>query len=195
MSYDAGMKWWIPALLFFAGAPALGQPSEAEQRAKEIEAVCAKAHCRSARTVSLRLENGKTFERDVPRLPIVLPDGLITVFPGEEIHIELRIADGAIKSARAVPKVARRSSTVSFRLGQAPGHVASELTVTNGLPHNLKFTAVMMLPSTGRQLHPAATCPVQPGLSAHETWPQPVFQLVISNLRILPEDDPLNCDR
>lgn len=140
----------------------------------------------------VRLEDGSVFEREVPRLPIVLPNGWITVFAGEEVHVELTTAQGAIKSVRAVPKVTRRSTTVSFRLRQVPGRAETELTVTNGLPRNLKYSVGMMLP-TGGQVYPAPSCPVQPGLAGHETLAQPVFQLVIRDLRFLPLDAPLNC--
>jgi len=179
-------------LLLPAAAPA--QSPDAEQRAKEIEAVCAKAYCRPARTVRLRLEDGKTFEREVPRLPIITRDGLITVFPGEEVHIELTVGGGVIKSARAVPKVRKPNSTVSFRLVQPPNGADVQLVVSNRLPQNLKYRVDMMLPTGGRLL-PTTSCPVQPGLTAHETWSHPVFQLVISDLRFLPADAPLNCGR
>src|ERR1041385_989992 len=84
-------KVLLVACLLGVASIGRAQPSEAEQRAKEIEAVCAKAHCRPARTVRLRQEDGTTFEKDVPRLPIVLPNGWITVYPDEEIHVELSI--------------------------------------------------------------------------------------------------------
>jgi len=177
-----------------APAAARAQATEAEQRAKEIEAVCAKAHCRPARTVRLRQEDGTTFEKNVPRLPIVLPNGWITVYPGEEIHVELSIKGDVVRSARAVPKVTRPGSTVSFRLAQPPGRTDTQLVVTNRLPQNLKYTLDMMLPTGGR-LHPTTSCPVQPGLTAHEQWPHPVFQVVIRDLRFLPVDAPLTCGR
>lgn len=182
------------ALLLLPVLPALAQAPDAEQRAKEIEAVCAKAHCRPSRTVHLRLEDGKAFEKDVPRLPIVLPNGWITVYPGEEIHVELAIKDDAIRSARAVPKVTRPNATVTFKLAQQPNGADMQLVVSNRLPRNLKYRVDMMLP-TGGQLIPTTSCPVQPGLTAHETWAHPVFQLVIRDLHFLPEDAPLNCER
>jgi len=173
-------------------APAVAQESEAEQRAREIEAVCSKAHCRDARTVQVRQQDGTTFERAVPRLPIVLPNGWITVFAGEEVHIELTVAKGAIRSARAVAKVSGRANTVSFRLRQQAGRADTELVVTNRLPQHLKYTLGMMLPAGG-PVRPAPSCPVQTGLTSHETWAEPVFQVVISDLRFLPEDAPLTC--
>jgi hypothetical protein len=154
--------------------------------------VGSKAHCRPARTVRLRLEDGKSFEREVPRLPIVLPNGWITVFAGEEVHVEVTVRQGAIKSARAVPKVTRRTAPVSFRLRQQPGRVDSELVVTNGLPHHLKYTLGTMLPAGGKVV-PTSSCAVQAGLTAHENWAEPVFQLVIRDLRFLPDDAPLSC--
>src|SRR3954464_13379303 len=156
VSYDALMRPWIFALLLVPGVLAFAQPSETEQRAKEIEAACAKAHCRPARTVRLRLEDGKAFEKEVPRLPIVLPNGWITVYPGEEVHIELAIKGDAIRSARAVAKVTRPSATVSFRLAQQPGRADTQLVVSNRLARNLKYSLDMMLPTGGR-LYPTTS--------------------------------------
>ncbi|MEA3195940.1 MAG: hypothetical protein QOD26_4273 [Betaproteobacteria bacterium] len=189
------MKLWICiSVLGLCGAPVVGRAQdEAEQRAKEIEAVCGKAHCRDARTVSVRLEDGSTFERAVPRLPIVLPNGWITVYPGEEIHVELTLAQGTIKSARAVAKPVRRDATLTFKLSQPQGRADTVLDVSHALPRNIKYSLGMMLPSGG-QLYATTSCPVQPGLTSHETWAHPVFQVVIRDLRLLPEGASLNCD-
>lgn len=180
--------------LLCASGASLAQPSEAEQRAKEIEAACSKAHCRAARTVRLRLEDGSTFEKEVPRLPIVLPNGWITVYPGEEIHVELTVAREAIRSARAVAKVTRPGATLTFKLGQQPGSAGTVLSVSHSLPQNIKYSLGMMLP-TGGPVYATPSCPVAPGLTTVETWPHPVFQLVIKDLRFLPEGAPLNCER
>ena len=190
------MKLWnCISVLCLLGASGAGQAqdSEAEKRAREIEAVCSKAHCREARTVSVRLEDGSTFERAVPRLPIVLPNGWITVYPGEEIHVELAMARDTVKSARAVAKPVRRNATVTFKLIQQPGRADMQLAVTHALPQNLKYSMGMMLP-TGGQLFATPSCPVAPGVTTHETWPHPVFQLVIRDLRFLPEGAPLTCE-
>lgn len=142
----------------------------------------------------LRLEDGKTFEKEVPRLPVITRDGLITVFQGEEVHIELSVAGGAIKSMRAVPKVARPGSTLTFKLGQQPGRADTQLAVSNGLSQNVKYRLDMMLPTGGR-LFATTSCPVPAGATTNETWVHPIFQLVIRDLRFLPVDAPLNCER
>lgn len=182
----------LSACALLAPGEGRAQVPEAEQRAKEIEAVCRKAHCRDARTVRLRLEDGSPFERDVPRLPIVLPNGWITLYPGEEIHVELTMARDAIRSARAVPKVARPNATLTLKLAQQPGRADSVLTVTHGLPQSLKYSLGLMLPAGG-QVQATTSCPVQPGLTTHETWPMAVFQVVIRDLRFLAEGASLDC--
>jgi hypothetical protein len=180
--------------LALLSGPAAGQGDDAEQRAKEIEAYCSKAHCRPAQTVRLRREDGSTFERPVPRLPIVLPNGWITIFPGEEVHVELTVAGNAIRSARAVPKVVRPKTTLTFRLRQPPESTAMVLAVSHGLPQAIKYSVDLMLPAGGDML-PAASCPVQPEVITNETWPEPVFQLVIKDLRFLREGASLSCGR
>jgi hypothetical protein len=117
-------------LLLGGAAAGWAQVDEAEQRAKEIDAYCRTAYCRAPRTVRVNLDNGGTFEREVPRLPIVLPNGWITIFAGEVIHVELTLEKGKVTAARAVPKVTNRNSTITFRLRQQPGSANSELTVT-----------------------------------------------------------------
>lgn len=185
MRFSIGMV----AMLCLLGA-ARAQDGEAELRAKEIEAVCSKAHCREARTVRVRREDGSTFEWNVPRLPIVTRDGLITVFAGEQVHVELTVDKDAL-AVRAVPKVVRPKSTVSFRLTQTDG-TAMRLTVSHNLPANLKYSLGLMLPAGGG-LQTAPSCAAASGTVATETWPYPVFQVVITNLRFLPAGAPLSC--
>ena len=177
-----------------AAGRSLAQDAEAEQRAKEIDAFCAKALCREARKVSLTREDGGTFEAAVPKLPIVLPNGWITLYPGEEIHIELAFANGAMKSARAVARPRRPADTVTFKLAQQPGKPDMTLSVSHGLSHTLKYSVGLMLPSGGG-VFGTTSCPVRPALVTNEHWPHPVFQLVITNVRLLPEGASLNCER
>lgn len=185
---------FVAALLACLPIPALAQTPAAELRAKEIEQVCRTAHCREARTVRLRREDGSTFEAEVPRLPIVLPNGWITVYPGEEIHVELDVAGEQIKGARAVAKPAHPQATLTFKLAQAPGSAETMLSVTHGFARTIKYSVGMMLPSGG-QLYATSTCPVQAGLTAYEHWQHPVFQLVVTSVRFLPPGAALTCER
>jgi len=80
---------------------------------------------------------------------------------------------------------------------QLPEHDACadmQLAVSHSLPQTLKYSLGMMLPSGG-QVYATASCPVPPGLTTYETWPNPVFQLVIRDLRLLPEGTPLTCEK
>lgn len=183
----------LAAGLMLGGAAAgWTQADEAQQRAREIDAFCRTAYCRPPRTVRVNLDDGGTFEREVPRLPIVLPNGWITIFAGEVIHVELTVEKGKVTAARAVPKVTNRNATITFRLRQQPGSAHSELTVTSRLPSNLKYNLGVMLPSGG-DLRSSPSCAVQAGLTAHESWQEPVFQAVIRDLRLLAADAPLSC--
>jgi hypothetical protein len=62
------------------------------------------------------------------------------------------------------------------------------------MPLSLKYSVDLMLPAGG-DLLPTSSCPAQPDLITSETWPQPVFQLVIKDLRLLPDGAPLSCGR
>ena len=139
-------------------------------------------------------EDGGSFETTVPKLPIVLPNGWITLYPGEEIHIEFAFAGGVMKSARAVAKPRRPADTATFKLVQLPGKPDMTLSVSHGLSQTLKYSVGLMLPSGGG-VFGTTSCPVRPALVTNEHWPHPVFQLVITNVRLLPEGASLNCER
>lgn len=186
------MRPIIAFLALLPAAPAHAQDAAAEQRAREIEAVCAKTYCREPRTVRLRREDGSSFETAVPRLPIVLPNGWITIYPGEEVHVELAVSGVGVKATRAVPKPRRGVPTLTLRLAQQDGKADTTLAATHDLSQNLKYTLGLMLPSGGQVLG-TSSCPVRPGLVTTEHWPNPVFQVVVRDLRLLADDAPLNC--
>src|SRR4051794_21112519 len=148
------MRHDLLALLGTLLLSSLALPAQAQdippdpQTARELEEACRKAYCRPARKVAMRRDDGSAFEVDVPKLPIVLPNGWITVFTGEQVIVEFSLeADGTAR-ARAVPKLARPRISATFRLSQEPGAADSVLSVTHGFSQPMRFRLATMVPGT-----------------------------------------------
>jgi hypothetical protein len=61
------------------------------------------------------------------------------------------------------------------------------LKVTNPFSQSLKFNMGMM-PLDSDKLLKTSSCPVMAGGSSFESWPEPVFQVVLGNARFIDAD-------
>ena len=125
--------------------------------------------------------------------PIVLPNGWVTVLPGEEIHVAFDVDEGKLNNPHAVNKPVESKPTLSFRFDQDADTADSMLRITSNSKHTVKFDLGMMLPD-GEQILSTSSCPVQPGLRSYEHWSFPVFQLVAARFRLLAPDSAMACE-
>ena len=161
---------------------------------KAREELCQRVLCRQPSTVKVLLKDKTILEvpfQDVS--PIVLPNGWVTIFPGEEIHITFDLDGDTVRNPRAIPKATEAKNTVSFRLSQDSGNADSLLVVNSTFEPALKFDLGMMLPDNER-IHKTSSCPVMGGKSLYEHWPHPIFQIVAARFRVLPPGSSLKCE-
>jgi hypothetical protein len=145
-------------------------------------------------TVRVLKEDGSVLEVPIKvRLPYIQPNGWITIFPGEEVFIEMDLDGEQLKNPRAVRKPEKPSNTITFKFWQEPERKDSFLLVTNPFPRLVKFNLGMMPLHTERLLK-TTSCPVLPGKVLYEHWPHPIFQLVVANVRFLPEGAETRCE-
>jgi hypothetical protein len=176
--------------------PRAESEDEAERRiAREFRDHCKKVLCRERATARARIEDGRMIEAALPEsLPFVLPDGLITIVQGETVYLELDVADGEVRGVRAVPAIANPRITAILRLWQEPGRADSYFSVVQPFERTLKYRLGIMVPNR-RGVLATSSCPVAPGLTMIEHWPQPIFQLVMKDLRFVSKDDRLVCEK
>lgn len=125
--------------------------------------------------------------------PIVLPNGWVTILPGEEIHIAFEVGDGTLGNPQAVQQLAKSQPSLSFRFDQDAETGDSKLRITSTLKHTVKYDLGMMLPE-GDDILETSSCPVQPGLNSYEHWGFPVFQFVAARFRVLGPKDDMTCE-
>jgi hypothetical protein len=123
----------------------------------------------------------------------VTPNGWITVYPGETVYVEVQTRGNKIVNVRAVSKPERPAATITFKFDQVDGDPGSMLVVTNPLRSKLKYDLGFM-PVSSDQIVGTSSCPVRAGLKSFESWPHPIFQLVIANLRLMPDAAVARCE-
>lgn len=120
--------------------------------------------------------------------------GLIGLFPGESVAVKLDPTSGklSVQTGGAAPLGAPPSSpTTAGPLEQdliriiftqsADGN--SYLSVRNGFSQQLEYHAQMRLPNGSVQ--PTDVCQVLPGIFDFETWPYPIIQIVLGQMKTL----------
>jgi len=185
----------ILAWLLMTATPCIAQAVDDSAEARNARAeLCQRVLCRPPSTVRLLLKDGRIMEvpfADVS--PIVLPNGWVTILPGEEIHIAFDFDEGKLSNPHAVSKPSKSKPSLSFRFDQDADTADSMLRITSSSKHTIKFDLGMMLPE-GEGILSTSSCPVQPGLRSYEHWSFPVFQLIAARFRMLGPDSEMACE-
>jgi hypothetical protein len=198
--------WFLPLLMWTAGtasaasdAPAAATPppesSEAATAAEsgldpQIAELCTKIQCLFDVRIALKDEKGKPFEEVYGALPVVQPGG-VSVYAGHEVLIEADIEKGQLVNLRRVEETTDPSRTISSRLEQDED--GSMMLITrNPFDKPLRIRMGMM-PMGHEGLVRTSSCPVRGGSSTYEMWPFPIFQVYLSELRLLEEGENMAC--
>ena len=133
-------------------------------------------NCRHDLTVQFRQLDGteyrKTFDLTYPP---VQNKTLVTIFPGETLHLQATVDGDRISDLLLVPVVEDASRTIELTLSQMPDTPDMMLTVTNPFGRWLKYQAAIQIPPQS-DLIKRSSCAVQGGKQGIEMWPYPVFQ-------------------
>ncbi|MGH8128395.1 MAG: hypothetical protein ACRETC_08515 [Gammaproteobacteria bacterium] len=147
-------------------------------------------------TVTLTKRNGSKWKRIFdPPIPVIHNED-ITVFAGQTLNIEATPGkNGKLTHLKLVQKVTHPDSTLIVKLEQASGKEMI-LNIHNPFPHSLLYKAEIRpldagFSDTKAEILPvdagfSATdvCPVGPKLENFESWPGPLFQVRLSDMRL-----------
>ena len=187
-----GFSTYIAMAMF--AAPCFGQSTDGDSAARMTrEELCQKVLCREPSTVEVVLEDGRImlipFE-DVS--PIVLPNGWVTVLPGEDVHIAFDVMNGVIGNPRAITQPDASEHTLSFHFDQDAETAGSSLIVESTLDYAIKFDVGIMLPEDDK-IRSTSSCPVLARKKTYERWPHPIFQIILARFRVLAPDSSMEC--
>lgn len=133
-------------------------------------------------TLNLHIDKEHFYEEKFGKMPFVY-DGDIYLFKGDEFGLNLDIQDNSIRNVKYQPNVRKADVTLKFTQEVQPdGNAMMMLHIHNRTKHTLNVDALMTVP--GRKgIARTSILPVQPGFSGYESWPHPIVQLVLRNVR------------
>ena len=154
--------------------------------------LCPKNDCRGPITIKLIREDGTTFEQMHEYLyPIVQSMG-ITILAGEHVEITGDFENNKLINIRALTKTDKDLPLITFNFEQKDGKMML-LTVVNHYKHDIKYHLSMM-PLKEEKLFKTSSCPVLAGKMAFESWPFPIYQLLIPEIFIIETKHNIKCE-
>ncbi|MDP1976676.1 hypothetical protein [Undibacterium sp.] len=180
----------IIALLCLQANLSFAQSADSSLDVKEL---CKQVFCRTP-SFTLQLNNKVVFEGafETP-LPVLINKKLISVFPGETVFIEASINNGAIRLEQAVSTNAHPERTLVFKFQQMDKKKDMLLEVENPFPEDIKFKMGYMQTNSSK-IYATSSCPVSGKLKLFEHWPYPIYQLLITQAKVLSQSDKKVCN-
>jgi len=155
--------------------------------------MCAATKCQRDVRVILKDKDGKPYDRTFAAFPAIVDRGTITILAGQQLYIEADLAGDQLVNMMAVDQVRHPAKTVTARFSQAKDGMML-LELNNPFDRRLKFDIAMM-PLDKDRLYKTSSCPVMAGKMSFESWPYPIFQLVLSKPRLLADAAGSECTK
>ena len=134
-------------------------------------------------TLKLHVDKGHFYEEKFGKIPFV-HDGDVYLFKGDEFGLVLDIQDNSIRAVKYQQDLKKADVTLKFSQEVQPdGTAMMMLHIHNNTKHTLDIDALMTVPDK-KSIAKTSIFPVRPGLSGFESWPHPIVQLVLRNIRI-----------
>lgn len=153
----------------------------------EAKQTCPPDGCTEPYSFDLIGDDGKTLSFSFKSRPPIVQGNFISIFPGETTHVLADVSGAELTNFRTTKQVEHPSRTLTFQFSQEEfekGERLMLLTITNPFDRAIKFRAGMMLPSSDR-LMKTSVCPLMPNGKNFESWPEPIFQIVLTDFHFL----------
>jgi hypothetical protein len=138
---------------------------------------------------TLRLKIDKEHYSDVhyDRQPYV-SENEVYLFSGDKFGVNLVVNDGRVVEVRYQPDVTKADVWFGFEQPKEFGDgLGMALTIDNKTKRALSMQALMSVPGK-KDVFTTTILPIKPGKSGLESWPHPISQLVLGNLKFAGDD-------
>ena len=170
------MKKMLPALAVLA----LAALTDAGDGGKTPDA---DAVFREPFTLKLYVDKERYYEEKVKKIPYV-HNGWVYLFKGDEFGLTLDIQNNSVQGVKYQKDRKKADVTLKFTQEvQQDGTSSMMLHIHNNTKHTLNFDALMTVPGH-KEIAKTTILPARAGLSHFETWPHPIVQLALRNIRI-----------
>lgn len=135
-------------------------------------------------TLKLHVDKEHYYEQEFPKIPYV-HQGEVYLFKGDSFGIDINITNGVVRGISY--QAGTNKAAVSLRFTQEvkdDGNSMMLLVIENHTKHKLFVDALMTVPKRERP-QKTSILPLEPGLAGYESWPHPIIQLVLRNVRLI----------
>ncbi len=166
-------------------------PATQQEQAALEQNMCAETKCQRNLRVVLKQKDGATYDKTFAVFPATVQGFGVAVVAGQTLYIEADIVGDKLTNYRSVDAVTDPNITITAKLEQMKDG-GMMLSLHNPFNKAIKFNmGIMPLDSDG--LYKTSSCPVIAGGGSYETWPYPIFQLVLGNGRLMEPSDTMAC--
>ena len=133
-------------------------------------------------TLKLHIDKENYYEESYDKIPYV-HNGDIYLFAGESFGVNVDIKDNKIVGLKY--RKDQQKSDIALRFTQEIKEDGSQimlLNIENRLKQKLYINAKMTIPGK-KGIYETSILPAESGLRGYESWPHPIVQLVLTNLR------------
>jgi hypothetical protein len=134
-------------------------------------------------TLRLRVDDTSFYEEEFDSIPYV-DDNTVYLFEGERFGVSFTADLGSPAQVRYEPELDKADLVFEFKQNEATeGKFMMLLTIENRTRQTVAMDALMTVPGETK-VFPTSVVPVGPGLKNFESWPHPIVQLALRNLRV-----------
>jgi hypothetical protein len=132
-------------------------------------------------TLNLQTDKQHTYQKQFDKAPYVL-DNEVHLFVKDNFGVNLTVAGDQITGVAYQPKLRKCDVTFRFTQEKTPRGPMMLLVIENKTRHRLSMDAAMSVPNQDGFIRTSIVA-IPASLSDFESWPNPIVQLVLRNLR------------
>jgi hypothetical protein len=162
---------------------------------EEFNEYCKTHKCRKNLKVHLKKPDGSYFHSEMELAQPIVQGNLVSIFPGETIYIEFDPGLKGPENLRSVESTSDSKHILTFKFTQEDklaNGAGMMLFVHNPSNRHIKYDLEMQLIDSD-DLFKTSCCPLRPEMRNYESWPHPIFQLVMTNFRWVDKSN-LDCN-
>jgi hypothetical protein len=155
--------------------------------------MCKYTVCQRNLHVTLKKKDGSIYDQTFALFPGAAQSLGIAIVAGQTLHVEVDVDGDTLTGFRVVDVASHPDKTLFVKLEQSEDG-SMLLMVTNPFKRPLKFSMGIM-PLDKPDLFKTSSCPVVAGGSSFESWPEPVFQVVLAKAHFVEaKGNEMKCD-
>lgn len=133
-------------------------------------------------TLKLRVDKDHYYEEPYDKRIPYVAESDVYLFSGENFGVNLSIKGDDISEVIYQPDAKKADVWFSFKQAKELRGIGMILIIQNKLRRTLYMDAVMTVPGK-KEILKTSIVPINAGLSDFESWPHPIVQLIIRNIR------------